>query len=142
MLFNGTNYHDWVHHMRDLRLWEFLTSELPYPPSPSVPAQLVISEKTTTNEKKKLLADYDDRTTTKKMVKSSRLRMLKCSAEGHHLASGSKRALGIASASQKRALLPLSLRPCHAIVEAKKHLLTAELRIASLELRFAEELER
>jgi hypothetical protein len=65
MFFNGTNYHDWVPrmrlHMRGLRLWDFLTGELPCPSSPSAPAQLVISEKTTAAEKEKLLADYEDR---------------------------------------------------------------------------------
>jgi hypothetical protein len=63
MLFNGTNYCDWVPrmrlHMRGLILWDFLTGELPCPPSPSAPAQPVISEKTTA-AKEKLLADYDD----------------------------------------------------------------------------------
>jgi hypothetical protein len=48
-------------HMHGLRLWDFLTGELPYPPSPSAPAQLVISEKTTAAEKERLLADYEDR---------------------------------------------------------------------------------
>jgi hypothetical protein len=48
-------------HMRGLRLWGFLTGELPCLPSPSVPAQPVISEKTTAVEKEKLIADYDDR---------------------------------------------------------------------------------
>jgi hypothetical protein len=38
----------------------FLTGELPYLPSPSTPAQPVISEKTTTIEKERLLADYED----------------------------------------------------------------------------------
>jgi hypothetical protein len=65
VLFNGTNYCDWVPrmrlHMRGLRLWEFLTGELPYPPSPSAPAQPVISEKTTVAEKVRLIAYYDDR---------------------------------------------------------------------------------
>jgi hypothetical protein len=65
VIFNGTNYHDWVPrmrlHMRGLRLWDFLTGEVPCPPSPSVPARPVISEKTTTAEKEKLLADYDYR---------------------------------------------------------------------------------
>jgi hypothetical protein len=65
VLFNGTNYHDWVSrmrlHMRRLRLWDFLTSELPCPPSPLAPAQPVISEKTTAAEKERLLANYDDR---------------------------------------------------------------------------------
>jgi hypothetical protein len=65
VLFNGTNYRDWVPrmrlHMRGLRLWDFLTGELPCPPSPSAPAQPVISEKSTAAEKEKLLADYKDR---------------------------------------------------------------------------------
>jgi transposase InsO family protein len=42
VLFNGTNYRDWVPrmrlHMRGLRLWDFLTGELSCPPSPSIPA--------------------------------------------------------------------------------------------------------
>jgi hypothetical protein len=37
VLFNGTNYYDWVPrmrlHMRGFQLWDFLTSELPCPPS-------------------------------------------------------------------------------------------------------------
>jgi hypothetical protein len=48
-------------HMRELRLWDFVTGELPCPPSPSAPAQPVISEKTTAAEKERLLADYKDR---------------------------------------------------------------------------------
>jgi hypothetical protein len=64
VLFNGTNYRDYVPrmrlHMRGLRLWDFLTGELPCPPSPSAPAQPVISEKTTAAKKEKLLADYED----------------------------------------------------------------------------------
>jgi hypothetical protein len=65
VLFNGTNYRDWVPrmrlHMRGLRLWDFLTGELLCPLSPSAPAQLVISENTTAAEKEQLLADYEDR---------------------------------------------------------------------------------
>jgi hypothetical protein len=61
VLFNGTNYRDWVPHMCGLRLWDFLTGELPCPPSPSAPAQPMISEKTTAAEKEQLLADYEDR---------------------------------------------------------------------------------
>jgi hypothetical protein len=61
VLFNGTNYHDWVPrmrlHMHGLRLWDFLTGELPCPPSPSVSAQPVISEKTTIAEKERLIVD-------------------------------------------------------------------------------------
>jgi hypothetical protein len=69
VLFNGTNYRDWVPrmprlHMRGLRLWDFLTGEHPCPSSPSAPAQPVISEKTTATEKEKLLADYEDRLTS------------------------------------------------------------------------------
>jgi hypothetical protein len=47
-------------HMRGLHLWDFLTGELPCPPSSSPPAQSVISEKTTAAEKERLLADYED----------------------------------------------------------------------------------
>jgi hypothetical protein len=65
VLFNGTNYRGWVPRMRlhmcGLCLWDFLTNELPCPPSPSAPAQPVISEKTTTAEMEQLLADYEDR---------------------------------------------------------------------------------
>jgi hypothetical protein len=65
VLFNNTNYRDWVSrmclHMRGLHLWDFLTGELPCPPSPLAPAQPVISEKTTATEKERLLADYEDR---------------------------------------------------------------------------------
>jgi hypothetical protein len=61
VLFNGTNYHDLVPrtrlHMCGLRLWEFLTGELPCSPSP---AQPVIMEKTTVAGKKMVIADYDD----------------------------------------------------------------------------------
>jgi hypothetical protein len=64
MLFNNTNYRDWVPHihlhMCGLHLWEFLTGELPCPSSPSAPAQPVISEKTTTTKKEMLIIDYDD----------------------------------------------------------------------------------
>jgi hypothetical protein len=48
-------------HMHGLHLWEFLTGELPYPPSTLAPPQPVISEKTTAAEKKRLIKDYDDR---------------------------------------------------------------------------------
>jgi hypothetical protein len=47
-------------HMRGLRLWDFLTGELPCPPRPSAPAEPVIPEKSTAAEKEKLLADYED----------------------------------------------------------------------------------
>jgi hypothetical protein len=65
VLFNGTNYRDWVPrirlHMRGLHFWDFLTGELPCPSSPSTPDQHVISEKTTATEKERLLADYENR---------------------------------------------------------------------------------
>jgi hypothetical protein len=68
VLFNGTNYHDWVPHMRlhmrGLRLWDFLMGELPCPSSPLAPDQPVISEKTTAAEKERLLTDYEDRLTS------------------------------------------------------------------------------
>jgi hypothetical protein len=64
VLFNGTNYHDWVPRMRlhmcGLRLWDFLMGELPCPSSPLAPDQPVISEKTTAAEKERLLIDYED----------------------------------------------------------------------------------
>jgi hypothetical protein len=64
VLFNGTNYDDWVprihFHMRGLRLCDFLTGELPCPPRPSALAEPVITDKTTTAEKEKLFADYED----------------------------------------------------------------------------------
>jgi hypothetical protein len=46
--------------MCGLQLWDFLMGELLCLPSPSAPAQLVISEKTTTVEKERLIPDYDD----------------------------------------------------------------------------------
>jgi hypothetical protein len=61
VFFDGTNNRDWVPRMRGLRLWDFLTFELPCPPRPSVHAELVIIEKTIAAEKEKLLADYEDR---------------------------------------------------------------------------------
>jgi hypothetical protein len=65
VLFNGTNYRDWVPrmrlHMRGLRLCDFLTGKLPCPPSPSAPDQPMISEKTTAVEKERLLTNYEDR---------------------------------------------------------------------------------
>jgi hypothetical protein len=51
-------------HMRGLCLWNFLTGELPCLPSPSAPAQHVISEKTIAVEKEKLFADYEHRLTS------------------------------------------------------------------------------
>jgi hypothetical protein len=51
-------------HIRGLRLWDFLTGELPCPPRLSIPAESVLTEKTTTAEKERLLADYEDRLTS------------------------------------------------------------------------------
>jgi hypothetical protein len=65
VLFDGKNYRDWVPrmrlHIRGLRLWNFLVSELPCPPHPSAPTEPVIIEKTIIAEKEKLLADYEVR---------------------------------------------------------------------------------
>jgi hypothetical protein len=65
VLFNRTNYRDRVPrmrlHMRSLRLWEFITGELPCLSSPAHPG---ILEKTTVAEKELLLVDYDDRLTS------------------------------------------------------------------------------
>ncbi|WVZ70678.1 hypothetical protein U9M48_019321 [Paspalum notatum var. saurae] len=62
LLFDGTNYRVWVPrmrwHMRGLRLWEFLTGELPCPPSPMAPVRPEIPEKATDEAKEKLLADF------------------------------------------------------------------------------------
>jgi hypothetical protein len=62
VLFYGTNYRDWVTcmhlHMRGLRLWNFLTGELPCPPRPLAPIEPVITERSIAAEKEKLLADY------------------------------------------------------------------------------------
>jgi hypothetical protein len=48
-------------HMCGLRLWDFLTGELPCPPRPSAPVEPVIPKKTIAAEKEKLLTDYEDR---------------------------------------------------------------------------------
>ncbi|WVZ80634.1 hypothetical protein U9M48_028093 [Paspalum notatum var. saurae] len=64
LLFNGTNYRVWVPrmrwHMHGLRLWDFLTGQLPCPPCPSAPARPTVPDKATDEAKDKLLADYDD----------------------------------------------------------------------------------
>jgi hypothetical protein len=64
VLFDGTNCSDWAPrmclHMCGLRLWDFLTRELPCPPHSSAPVEPVITEKTTTVEKEKLFAEYED----------------------------------------------------------------------------------
>jgi hypothetical protein len=63
VLFNGTNYHDWVPrlrwHMRGLRLWEFLTGDMPCPPPPVAPVRPTIPDKAADNMKMKLLDEYD-----------------------------------------------------------------------------------
>jgi hypothetical protein len=60
MLFNGTNYRDYVPHMClymcGLRLYELLTSDLPCPTCPTAPTSPMISEMATHKE---LFADYD-----------------------------------------------------------------------------------
>jgi hypothetical protein len=65
VLFNSTNYCDWVPcmrlHMHGLHLYDFLMGELPCPSSPLAPAQPMISKKTTAAKKELLLADYEDR---------------------------------------------------------------------------------
>jgi hypothetical protein len=70
VLFDATNYRDWVSHMRlhmhSLQLWDFLMGELPCLSRPSAPAEPVITEKTTTTEKEKLLGDYEDGMTSYK----------------------------------------------------------------------------
>jgi hypothetical protein len=47
-------------HMCGLRIWDFLTGELPCPSHPSALAEPVILEKSTAAEKEKLLTDYED----------------------------------------------------------------------------------
>ena len=66
VIFNGTNYRDWVSHMRwhmrGLRLWEFLSGELPYPALPTPLEQSVIPPGTSEEVQKKLREAYDDDT--------------------------------------------------------------------------------
>ena len=63
VLFNGTNYRDWVPrlrwHMRGLHLWEFIPGNMPCPPPPVVPVKPIIPNKATDTEKTKILDDYD-----------------------------------------------------------------------------------
>ena len=51
VLFNGTNYRDWVPclrwHMRGLRLWEFITGDISCPSPPVVPVKPTIPDKVT-----------------------------------------------------------------------------------------------
>lgn len=60
----GTNYHAWVPRMRwhmcGLRLYDFLTRELPCLSSPTVFMHPQILEKATDEDKAKLLTDFDD----------------------------------------------------------------------------------
>jgi len=64
VIFNGTNYRVWVSrmrwHMRGLRLWDFLTGELPCPPLPTPPVQPVFPPATSDDDKKKLRDEYND----------------------------------------------------------------------------------
>ena len=64
VIFDDTNYHDWVPHMRwhmrGLRLWEFLSGELPCPALPDRPVQPVIPPENSEEEQKKLREAYDD----------------------------------------------------------------------------------
>ena len=64
VIFNGTNYRVWVSrmrwHMRGLRLWDFLTGELPCPPLPTPPVQPVFPPATSDDDKKKLHDEYND----------------------------------------------------------------------------------
>ena len=63
VLFNGTNYRDWIPrfrwHMRCLRLWEFITGDIPCPPPPVAPVKPIIPDKATDAEKTKILDNYD-----------------------------------------------------------------------------------
>ena len=63
VLFNGTNYRDWVPrlhwHMRGLRLWEFITGNIPCPSPPVVPIRPTIPDKANDDVKTKMLDDYD-----------------------------------------------------------------------------------
>jgi len=47
-------------HMRGLRLWDFLTGELPCPPLPTPPVQPVFPPATSDDDKKKLRDEYND----------------------------------------------------------------------------------
>jgi len=64
VLFNGTNYRDWVPclrwRMHSLRLLEFLNGDIPCPPLPIVPVKPTIPDKAADDMKTKLLDDYDD----------------------------------------------------------------------------------
>ena len=69
VLFNGTNYRDWVPrmriHMHGLRLWEFLTSELTCPscptapPCPELPQKLVSPVEPTAEDDAKLKKSFE-----------------------------------------------------------------------------------
>jgi hypothetical protein len=63
VLFNGTNYCDWVSrlrwHMRGLRLWEFLIGDILCPPPPVAPVMPTDPDKVVDDMKMKLLDEYD-----------------------------------------------------------------------------------
>ena len=64
VIFNDTNYRDWVSHMwwhmRGLQLWEFFSGELPCPALSARLVQPVIPLGTSKDEQKKLHEAYDD----------------------------------------------------------------------------------
>lgn len=64
MLFNDTNYPDWVLqirlYMRGLWLWDFLTRVLPCPACSLVPASPMISDQTTEEENRRVILDHED----------------------------------------------------------------------------------
>ena len=45
--------------MRGIRLWEFITGDIPCPPPPVVLVKSTIPDKATDAEKTKILDDYD-----------------------------------------------------------------------------------
>ena len=63
VLFNGTNYRVWVPHLRwhmcGLRLWEFITGDIPCPSPFVVPVKPTIPDKATDDVKTKMIDDYD-----------------------------------------------------------------------------------
>ena len=63
VLLNGANYRDWVPrlrwHMCGLRLWEFITGDIPCPSPPVVAVKPTIPDKATDDVKTKMLDDYD-----------------------------------------------------------------------------------
>ncbi|CAM8997492.1 unnamed protein product [Rhodiola kirilowii] len=63
-VFNGTNFAEWIHHMRlhmrGQRLLDFLTGELPCPPCPTPPTMLVLPADVSAEVKQKASAEFDD----------------------------------------------------------------------------------